>query len=156
MDPARVRVFTRHVMSKFKSFHEALEPFSLEVGLFFMLAMSPFAIIIYHVFFNCLLVEHLKNLHRMFGFFKAFWQMFAILFFKLCEMFGHECCVVCNFYKKKEKCIARFFKFLHFLQMFLGILIWHLLTCAHQSKDLSMFPFLHFLSTQCAQTNHTS
>jgi len=76
-------------MSKFKSFHEALEPFSLEVGRFFMLVMSPFAIIIYHVFFNCLLVEHLKYLHRMFGLLRRFGkclQSFFSSFVKCLDM----------------------------------------------------------------------
>jgi hypothetical protein len=39
--------------------------------------------------------------------------VFMVLSFELCEVFGHECCVVCNFYKEKEECIVRFFRFVN-------------------------------------------
>ncbi len=110
MDPARVRVFTMHVMSKFKSFHEALEPFSLKVGLFFMLVMSPFAIIIYHVFFNCLLVEHLKYLHRMFGFLRCFGKCLQSFFSSFVKCLDMN--VVCGlqFLQKERKMHSQIFQ----------------------------------------------
>jgi hypothetical protein len=71
--------------------------------------------------------------------------VFAILSFKLCEVFGHECCVVCNFYKEKEECIISFFKFVNVPSLPPNVswyFDWHLLTCAQQSNDHSMFPLL--------------
>jgi hypothetical protein len=41
-------------VAKFKSFREVIELSFMKVGLFFMLVMSPFAVIIYHAFFDSL------------------------------------------------------------------------------------------------------
>jgi len=56
--------------------------------------------------------------------------MFTILSFELCEVFGHECCVICNFYKEKEECIVGFVNVPSLLPNVSWYFDWSLLTCA--------------------------
>jgi len=60
-------------------------------------------------------------------------------------VFGHECYVVYNFYKEKEECIERFFRFLNFLSLPLNVswyFDWCFLTCAQQSNDICVSPLM--------------
>jgi len=71
--------------------------------------------------------------------------MFAILSFELCKVFGREYCVICNFYKEKEESITKNFKFVNVPSLPPNVswyFDWRLLTCGHQSNNLSMSPLM--------------
>ncbi len=130
-------------MSKLKSFHEAIELSFMKVGRFFMLVMFPFIAIICHVVFDCL--WNISSIYIGCLVFQGILTIFAILSFDLCEVFGHECCVVCNFCKEKGECIMGIFRFLNFFSLPPNVswyFDWCLLTCAQQSNDLCVSPLV--------------
>jgi hypothetical protein len=114
-----------------KSLHEAIELSSMKVGLFFMLLTFPSTTIICRIPFDCL--WNISSIYIRCLIFKGILAIFVVLSFELCEVFGHECYVVCNFYKEKEECILGVFRFVNvpsFLPNVSWYFDWCLLTCA--------------------------
>jgi hypothetical protein len=120
-------LFERQVIN----LYEAIEFFSMKVGLFFMLVTFPSTTIICHVLFDCLWNTSTIYIGCLIS--CGILVIFAILSFELCEVFGYEYCAVCSFYKEKEECIVRFFRFVNVLSLLPNVswyFDWHLMTCA--------------------------